>query len=95
MAPEGDLKLLAWEQVLEDEALATAEDTAEGGQEELEDFDHRGRIAQSMHPRRYGAQTFALLHACSGYPGDHPIDLWWTFRGALSCRLEGQMSRRL
>ncbi len=30
---------------LEDEALATAEETAKGGQEEPEEFDHPGRIA--------------------------------------------------
>jgi hypothetical protein len=42
---EGDLELLAQEQVLEKEALAAAEEAGQGGQEEPEEFDHPGRIA--------------------------------------------------
>jgi hypothetical protein len=39
LATEGDLELLAEEQVLEEEALTAAEDAGEGAQEEPEDFD--------------------------------------------------------
>ena len=40
LAKEGDLELLAQEQVLEEEALAAAQGVDERGQEELEEFDH-------------------------------------------------------
>ncbi len=40
LGAEGDLELLAEEQVLEEEALAAAERASEGGQEEAEEFDH-------------------------------------------------------
>jgi hypothetical protein len=40
-----DLELLAEEQVLEEEALAAAQGVDERSQEEPEEFDHRGRIA--------------------------------------------------
>jgi hypothetical protein len=40
LATEGDLKLLAEEQVLEEEAPAAAEGAGEGGEEEPEEFDH-------------------------------------------------------
>ena len=48
LATEGDLKLLAQEQVLEEEALAAAEGGDEGGQDEPDEFEHRGRIADPM-----------------------------------------------
>jgi hypothetical protein len=42
---ESDLELLAEEQVLEEEPLAAAQGVDERGQEEPDEFDHRGRIA--------------------------------------------------
>jgi hypothetical protein len=42
---EGDLELLAQEQVLEDDALTAADGSDEGGQDEPDEFEHRGRIA--------------------------------------------------
>jgi len=52
----GDLELLAEEQVLEEEALATAQGVDERGQEEPEEFDHRGRIADRSHLAGRGAE---------------------------------------
>ena len=49
LVTEGDLELLAEEQVLEEEALAAAQGFDERGQEEPEEFDHRGRIADRHH----------------------------------------------
>ncbi len=49
LATEGDQKLLAEEQVLEEEALAAAESAGERGEEEPEEFDHRGRITDRRH----------------------------------------------
>ena len=46
---EGDLELLAEEQVLEEEALAAAQGIDECGQEEPEEFDHLSRIADRCH----------------------------------------------
>jgi hypothetical protein len=60
LVTEGDLELLAEEQVLEEEALATAQGVDESGQEEPEE-DHRGRDRRSTPPRGAGAQTFAPL----------------------------------
>jgi len=69
LVTEGDLELLAEDQVLEEEALAAAQGVDERGQEEPEEFDHRGRIADRHHlagrPQTYaplqlvkhGAQT--------------------------------------
>ncbi len=54
---EGDLELQTEEQVLDEEALAPAQDAGECGEDELEKFDHRGRIADRCSPRG-GAQTF-------------------------------------
>ncbi len=65
LVTEGDLELLAEEQVLEEEALATAQGVDESGQEEPEEFDHRGRIADRRHLAG-GAQTFAPLQVCRG-----------------------------
>jgi hypothetical protein len=55
LVTEGDLELLAEEQVLEEEALATAQGVDESGQEEPEEFDHRGRIADRCTSRVRGA----------------------------------------
>ena len=41
---EGNLELLAEKQVLHDEALTAADGGDEGGQEEPDEFKHRGRI---------------------------------------------------
>ena len=57
---EGDLELLAEEQVLEEDALAAAQGIDERGQEEPEQFDHRGRMANRHHLAGQ-AQTFAPL----------------------------------
>ncbi len=57
LATECDLELLAQEQVLEEEALAAAQGVDERGQEEPEEFDHRGRIADRRHLGG-AAQTF-------------------------------------
>ena len=42
---EGNLELLAEKQVLNDEVLTAADGGDEGGQDEPEEFEHRGRIA--------------------------------------------------
>ncbi len=60
LVTKGDLKLLAEEQVLEEEALAAAQGIDERGQEEPEQFDHRGRMA-NRHHLAGRAQTFAPL----------------------------------
>jgi hypothetical protein len=52
LATECDLELLAEEQVLEEEALAAAEDAGEGGEEEPEEFDHPRQDRRS--PQPYG-----------------------------------------
>ena len=49
LATEGDLKLLAEEQVLEEEATAAAEDAGEGSEEEAEEFDHPRQDRRSSH----------------------------------------------
>ncbi len=49
LATEGDLKLLAEEQVLEEQAPAAAEDAGEGSEEEPEEFDHPGQDRRSPH----------------------------------------------
>jgi hypothetical protein len=54
---KGNLKLLAEEQVLDDEALPAAE----GGTYEPDDFEHRGRIAHRLSADRRAA--FCPLHA--------------------------------
>ena len=43
LATEGDLELLAQEQILDEETLVAAEGAGEGGEEELEEFDHPGQ----------------------------------------------------
>jgi hypothetical protein len=45
---EGDLELLAEEQVLDDDALTAADGCDEGGEDEADELEHRGRIADSM-----------------------------------------------
>ena len=47
LATEGDLELLAEEQVLKEETLAAAESVCEGGQEEREEFDHPAQDRRS------------------------------------------------
>jgi hypothetical protein len=47
----GNLELLAEKQVLHDEALTAAGGGDEGGQEEPDEFEHRGRIADPMSRR--------------------------------------------
>src|SRR5262249_27088840 len=61
LVKEGDLQLLAEEQVLEEEALAAAQGVDERGQEKHEELDHRGRIADRRHLAGGAAQTFAPL----------------------------------
>ena len=58
---EGDLELQTEEQVLDEEALAPAQDAGECGEDELEKFDHRGAGSPIDARPRGGAQTFALL----------------------------------
>jgi len=48
LGTEGNLELLAEKQVLHDEALTVADGGDEGGQEEPDEFEHRGRIADPM-----------------------------------------------
>jgi hypothetical protein len=63
---EGDRELLAEEQVLDDQALTAADAGDEGGQDEPDELEHRGRIAGRTLPpyrlvrlRRYGPQSMA------------------------------------
>jgi hypothetical protein len=72
---EGDRELLAEEQVLDDQALTAADAGDEGGQDEPDELEHRGRIAdhatrdriagRTLPPyrlvrlRRYGPQSMA------------------------------------
>jgi len=53
LGTEGNLELPAEKQVLDDEAL-TADGGDEGGQEEPDDFEHRGRIADPRSRRDRG-----------------------------------------
>jgi hypothetical protein len=61
LGAEGDLELLAEEQVLEEESLAAAEGANEGGPEEADEFDHprQDRRATGTPPQVGGAE-------CSG-----------------------------
>jgi hypothetical protein len=67
LGAEGDLELLAEEQVLEEEPLVAAEKAGESGNEEPEKFDHSGRIADRDRPARAG-QTSAPLQPTSSGP---------------------------
>ena len=61
---EGDLELLAEEQVLDDEALTAADGGDQGSQDEPDEFEHRGRIVD--HDSRQDRRTdFATLQARS------------------------------
>src|SRR5215469_13112353 len=51
LGTEGNLELLAEKQVLHDEALTAADGGDEGGQDEPDEFEHRGRIADPMWPK--------------------------------------------
>jgi hypothetical protein len=50
LGAEGDLELLAEEQVLKEQALAAAESASKGGQEEAEEFDHPRQDRRSSPP---------------------------------------------
>jgi len=71
LVTEGDLELLAEEPVLEEETLAAAQGVDERGQEEPEEFDHRGRIADRHRLAGRGADFCPLqvLSPRSGAPG--------------------------
>ena len=47
LGAEGNLELLAEEQVLEEEALTAAEGVSNGGQEKADEFDHRRQDRRS------------------------------------------------
>ncbi len=61
LVTESDLEQLAEEQVLEEEALAAAQGADERREEEPEQFDHRGRMADRRRLAGQGAD-FCPLH---------------------------------
>ena len=87
LGTKGDLKLLAEEQVLDDEAPTAAESGDEGGLCEPDEFEHRGWIADQLSADRR-AGLFAPIQqsrnagsapsACRARPD--PADSWQTSR---------------
>ncbi len=59
---EGDLELLAEEQVLDHETLTATGGSNEGGHDEPDEFEHRSRIVDQQSPQIV-VRTFAALHA--------------------------------
>lgn len=104
---QGDLDLLAEEQVPKEEAPAAAADAGEGCEEEPEQFDHRGKMADRRHLAGRGAdfcpprgsrtrrRSIAALHAgaAAGHHGQRRPGRWTTGRTHASRRWQ-RSSRR-
>jgi len=72
------LELLAEKQVLHDEALTAADGGDEGGQDEPDEFEHRGRIADPMWPK-IAKRPFAPLQGAE-FVGWRPLNRRSGFR---------------
>ena len=70
---EGNPELLAEKQVLDDKALTTAAGGYEGGQEEPDEFEHRGRIADPRSRRDCGHGLLPSYTQATSTPSLPPL----------------------